>query len=355
MSSRSLCRLHAVSAHLEPHPQHASGAIVVPSTTRARKEQQPALPLVLLPEVAQALSLNRPVVALESTIISHGMPYPQNLQTAREVEGVVRVNGAVPATIAILGGVVHVGLSDANLEKLARAGPRVHKTSRRDLAAVVASKLDGATTVSGTSYIAHLAGISVFATGGIGGVHRGGEISMDVSADLTELGRTPIAVVCAGAKSLLDIGRTLEYLETQGVAVVGYGTNQFPAFFTPHSGHGTSFRMDTPEQCARLIYSSKALRLDTGVVIGVPIRNEDAAEASQIEDAIQQAIKEADEKRVQGKDVTPFLLQRVNELTGGESLKSNICLIKQNAKVAAQIASALSIIQAQEAKVCTSK
>jgi pseudouridine-5'-phosphate glycosidase len=304
------------------------------------------------PEVAQALSEGKPVVALESTIISHGMPYPQNLSTAKEVEQVVRNNGAVPATIAILDGVVHVGLDEQALEKLAKLGQKVHKTSRRDFAAVLAKGANGATTVSGTSYIASLVGISVFATGGIGGVHRGGEVTMDVSADLTELGRTPIAVVCAGAKSLLDIGRTLEYLETQGVAVVGYGTDEFPAFFTPTSGFKASCRMDTPEECAKMIVSSRKLGLGSGMVIAVPIPPHHAAEATRVENAIQQAIKESQLRGISGNEVTPFLLARVNELTGGESLKSNICLIKNNAAVAAQIATKLSEILGK-GKNCT--
>ncbi|KAL6065404.1 Indigoidine synthase A-like [Balamuthia mandrillaris] len=300
------------------------------------------------PEVAEALRNNRPVVALESTIISHGMPYPQNLETALQVEQVVRDNGAVPATIAILSGTIHVGLQRDALETLAKLGTKVRKTSRRDLALVVSTGSDGATTVSATSLIATMAGIPIFATGGIGGVHRGGEVTMDVSADLTELGRTPIAVICAGAKSLLDIGRTLEYLETQGVTVVGYGQEDFPAFFTPRSGHQASCRLDTPVECARLINSNLRLGIGSGLVIGVPIKEDDAAEASFVEAAIQKAIREADEKHILGRDVTPFLLKRVNELTGGESLKSNICLIKQNAKIAAHIAGELSKLRAAQ-------
>lgn len=290
------------------------------------------------PEVKQALHNGGPVVALESTIISHGMPYPENVQTAKRVETAVRDNGATPATIAILDGVICVGLDDAQLDLLGRLGPKVRKCSRRDMALVVAERGNGATTVAGTMLVAHMVGIPVFVTGGIGGVHRHGESTMDVSADLTELGRTPVAVVCAGAKSILDLPRTLEFLETQGVTVVGYRTDEFPAFFTPHSGESTSCRLNTPLDCAKLIRSNLDLNLGSGIVIAVPIPDRDAAEAAPIETAIQQSLSEADAKKIKGKDVTPFLLRRINEITGGKSLRSNIALVLNNAKIGAQIA-----------------
>lgn len=239
--------------------------------------QQPAaahahsLPLTFSPEVAAAMQRGGAVVALESTIISHGMPYPQNVETAREVESVVRQHGATPATIAILDGCIRVGLTDVELDTLGRLGHKAQKCSRRDLAYVLATKTPGATTVAATMLIAHMAGIPVFVTGGIGGVHRGAETTMDVSADLTELGRTPVAVVCAGVKSILDIPKTLEYLETQGVAVAALGTSEFPAFFTPHSGSAAPLRVETPRACAEMIAASQRLRLDSGMVIAVPI------------------------------------------------------------------------------------
>ena len=297
------------------------------------------LPVLVQAEVHAALAANRPVVALESTIISHGMPYPENVATAKAVEAVVRENGAVPATIAIMDGKICVGLDDAALEQLGRLGHGAVKTSRRDLAAVVASGRTGATTVSGTMLVANMVGIRVFATGGIGGVHRGAESSMDVSADLTELGRsTGVAVVCAGVKSILDIGRTLEFLETQGVTVVGFGQENLPAFFTPDSGHKASIRLDSPHDVAALIHANNRLAMGSGIVIGVPIPAADAADAQVIERATARALREADEQGVGGKEITPFLLQRVNELTGGSSLTSNIALIKNNAATAARIA-----------------
>ncbi|CAN1250590.1 Pseudouridine-5'-phosphate glycosidase [Linum perenne] len=256
----------------------------------------------LAPEVSQALSSGQAVVALESTIISHGMPYPQNLETAKEVEDIVRKNGAVPATVAILDGVPCIGLSAEQLERLATLGTRAQKTARRDIAYVVASRRNGATTVSATMFFASMVGIHVFVTGGIGGVHRHGEQTMDVSSDLTELGRTPVAVISAGVKSILDIPKTLEYLETQGVCVVGYKTNEFPAFFT-----------DTSDATTKL-------KLGNGILIGVPIPKEQSASGSIIESAIQKALKEARS----GSAETPFLLARVNELTGGASLASSI-------------------------------
>ncbi|KAI8918582.1 Indigoidine synthase A like protein-domain-containing protein [Powellomyces hirtus] len=297
----------------------------------------------LHPEVAAALQQKKAVVALESTIISHGMPYPQNLETALAVEAIVREEGCVPATIAILDGRVKVGLTREDLEKLAKTGLKAKKTSRRDLALVVSQKKVGATTVSGTMVIAHKAGIKVFVTGGIGGVHRGGEDSMDVSADLTELGRTPVTVVCAGAKSILDIERTLEYLETQGVTVATYGDSaEFPAFYTPKSGFQTIANLESPADAASLIKANAALNLSSGVVIAVPIPVEDAPkDASKIEAAVVQAVKEANATGVRGKDITPFLLDHVKRVTGGESLKSNIALVKNNARIGSRIAASL--------------
>ncbi|CAI0541820.1 unnamed protein product [Linum tenue] len=263
------------------------------------------------PEVYQALSSGRAVVALESTIISHGMPYPQNLDTAKQVEEIVRKNGAVPATIAILDGVPCVGLSAEQLERLATLGTRAQKTARRDIAYVVAGRRNGATTVSATMFFASMVGIPVFVTGGIGGVHRHGEETMDVSSDLTELGKTPVAVISAGVKSILDIPKTLEYLETQGVCVVGYKTDEFPAFFTDTSG-------------CKIPDATTKLKLGNGVLIAVPIPKEQSASGSKIESAIQKALKEAREKNIIGSAETPFLLARVNELTGGASLASSI-------------------------------
>ena len=298
-------------------------------------------------EVVEAIRDKKAVVALESTIVSHGMPYPQNLSTARAVEAVVRQNGAVPATIAIINGLIHIGLEDSDLETLAKTGTKAQKTSRRDIATVIAQKRVGSTTVSATALLASKAGIRIFATGGLGGVHRGGEVSMDVSADLTELGRTPITVVCAGAKSLLDIGRTLEYLETQGVTVLGYKTEEFPAFFTRKSGFKGITKVEHLSEVAKMIQVNSQLNLNSGMILSVPIAPEHEAEAALVERAIQQAILECDSQKITGRDITPFLLGRVNELTGGESLKSNIELIKQNAKIASEIAVSLSQLEKQ--------
>ncbi|KAJ2873141.1 hypothetical protein GGH93_003444 [Coemansia aciculifera] len=298
--------------------------------------------LRLSPVVRDALANGAPVVALESTIISHGMPYPQNVETAQQVEQIVKENGATPATIALIDGKIHVGLGDAELEQLGKSGSSAIKTSRRDMAAVLSQRLLGATTVSGTMVAAHMAGIQVFATGGIGGVHRGAELTMDVSADLTELGRTPVAVVCAGAKSILDLPKTLEFLETQGVPVVAYGeSRQFPAFFSPDSGLLAPWAMQTPEQVARLIKTNAELGLMTGQVIAVPIPNEYAERSAEIERAIGVAVRESEEQGIKGKECTPFLLQRIVELTGGMSLIANIALIKNNARVASQISTSL--------------
>ncbi|KAK3845231.1 MAG: indigoidine synthase A-like protein [Linnemannia gamsii] len=296
-------------------------------------------------EVKAALDQKKPLVALESTIISHGMPYPANYETAIAVEKVVRDNGAVPATIAIIEGHIQIGLSQEQIRHLAKMGRKAVKASRRDLAVVMAKKQTGATTVSATMLLAHRAGISVFATGGIGGVHRGYEDSLDASADLTELGRTPVAVVCAGVKSILDIGKTLEFLETQGVTVVTYGsTPDFPAFFTRTSGFQSMLNIETPKEAAELIAANHAVNLQSGIVIGVPIAKEDAMDDALVGEAINVAVKESIEQGITGKESTPFLLKRVNELTGGNSLKSNIALVKQNASVAAKIAKDLAAL-----------
>ncbi|KAJ1569597.1 hypothetical protein HK405_015468 [Cladochytrium tenue] len=310
-----------------------------PIAPRASPLPHAAAAFDVLPDVRAALDAGRPVVALESTIVAHGMPYPQNVTTARAVEDLVRSAGAVPATIAIMDGSVKVGLQPADLERLARAGPIARKASRRDLALLLASGGMGATTVSGTMAIAHRVGISVFVTGGIGGVHRDGQDSMDISADLTELGRTPVAVVCAGVKSILDIGRTLEYLETQGVPVVTYGADEFPAFFTPKSGFQSPSRLDTPEDCAALLFAQNRLGLESGILISVPIPEEEAAiDGAVLNAAISDAIARAAKQKIVGKDITPFLLDEVKNLTQGKSLEANIALVKNNARVGADIA-----------------
>ncbi|KAG9302302.1 hypothetical protein G9A89_008793 [Geosiphon pyriformis] len=290
-------------------------------------------------EVAEALAANLPVVALESTIISHGMPFPQNLETALVVESIVRENGSVPATIAVLDGKINVGLTLEGLEKLAKLGNKAKKCSRRDLAVVMAQGLTGATTVSGTMVIAHRAGIKIFVTGGIGGVHRDGENTMDISADLTELGKTPVAVICAGVKSILSIEKTLEYLETQGVTVTTFGERpDFPAFFTSKSGFMSPSYMRTVDECAALIHSNFQLQLQSGIVIAVPIPEQDSADAKIIQQAIDNALVEARDQKIYGKDVTPYLLQRISEETKGASLNSNIALVKNNARIGSLIA-----------------
>jgi pseudouridine-5'-phosphate glycosidase len=292
------------------------------------------------PEVAAARAAGKPVVALESTIISHGMPYPQNVQTAREVEQVIRDAGAVPATIAVIDGKICVGLADAQLEQLGNA-PDALKVSRRDLAYVLAEKKLGATTVAATMICAALAGIEVFVTGGIGGVHRGAETSFDISADLQELARTNVAVVCAGVKSILDIGLTLEYLETHGVPVVSVGQPGFPAFFTRESGFNADFQLDTPAQQARFIRTKWQLGLTGGVVVSNPVPEAAAMKNDEIDGIIAQALREAEAQGVKGKAVTPFLLARIKDLTGGRSLATNIALVKNNALVGARLAVAL--------------
>lgn len=302
--------------------------------------QQPAL--VTSEEVKAALQKQQPVVALESTIISHGMPYPQNFKTAMEVEAVVRANGAVPATVAVLAGVPHVGLSEEQIHDIAKKGLKVRKTSRRDLAHVITRKLDGSTTVSATMVLAARAGVAVFVTGGVGGVHRGAENSMDISADLIELGKTSMAVICAGVKSVLDIPRTLEFLETQGVTVAAFGTDEFPAFFTPHSGCQAPCRINQPSEAAQMLHHCRSLDLQSSILIGVPIPDQYAAAGAEIEKAVQTALQETQEQNIIGSNITPYLLQRIQELTSGASLTANIHLVKNNAKIGSQIAVALS-------------
>ena len=293
------------------------------------------------PEVARAQAQGLPIVALESTIISHGMPYPRNVETALAVEQRVRDHGAVPATMAILGGQMRAGLTAQEIDHLGRAGQAVRKVSRRDLGLVLAQGADGATTVAATMILAHRAGISVFATGGIGGVHRGAPMSFDISADLQELAQTPVAVVCAGAKSILDLPLTLEYLETHGVPVLGYQTDEFPAFFTRESGLPVDARLDHAADIARVLKAQWDAGLHGGAVIANPIPEAFAMPRAAIDTAIEQALREADAQGVRGKASTPFLLARVSELTGGDSLASNIQLVLNNATLAAQIAVAL--------------
>ena len=292
-------------------------------------------------EVKAALANNQAVVALESTIISHGMPYPKNVETALNVEKIVRDNGAIPATIAILNGRLKVGLSPEEIEFLGKA-PNVQKTSRRDIPFIIAKGLTGATTVASTMILAAMAGIKVFATGGIGGVHRGAETSFDISADLLELAQTDVAVVCAGAKSILDIALTLEYLETNGVPVVGYQTDELPAFYTSKSGFGVDYRVDTPKELAQALKTKWDLKLKGGMIVANPIPEAYEMDPKVINDAILEAVKQQNEQGVKGKESTPFLLAKVKELTGGDSLDSNIQLVYNNAKVGAQIAVELS-------------
>eukprot|EP00667_Euglena_gracilis_P016026 EG_transcript_16711 len=292
-------------------------------------------------EVLFALNAGKPVVALESTIITHGMPYPRNVETARAVEQTVRENGAVPATIAILKGVIHVGLTNAQLEALAAPGADVLKCSRRDLPYIIAARRNGSTTVAATMIIAHMAGIQVFVTGGIGGVHRGAQETMDISADLIELGRIPMCVVCAGVKSVLDIPKTLEVLETQGVTVATLGSDVFPAFFTANSGCPAPLRLDTYRECARLLHTTGRLGLESGFLLTVPIPRHLAADGAAVQQATEAALREAEAQKVVGHSVTPFLLRRINELTLGKSLEANIALILNNAIVGARVAAEL--------------
>ena len=293
------------------------------------------------PGVKVALEQGKPVVALESTIISHGMPYPKNVETALNVEKIIRENGAVPATIAILSGNLKVGLTKEEIEYLGKA-PNVIKTSRRDIPYIVSKKLDGATTVASTMIVASLAGIKVFATGGIGGVHRGATETFDISADLEELAHTNVAVVCAGAKSILDIGLTLEYLETHGVPVVGYQTEEMPAFYTRRSGYKVDYKVETPEEIAKMLKVKWDIGLNGGMVVANPIEEQYQMDYDIIMDAIDKAVKQADENGIKGKDTTPFLLAKVKEITGGDSLESNIMLVYNNASLGAKIAVELS-------------
>ncbi|MCB0654056.1 MAG: pseudouridine-5'-phosphate glycosidase [Saprospiraceae bacterium] len=292
-------------------------------------------------EVDRALLEGQPVVALESTIISHGMPYPKNVETALEVEEVVRKNGAVPATIAIVDGVLKAGITPEEIDYLGKQGQKVTKTSRRDIPFIVANKMDGATTVASTMIIAGLAGIKVFATGGIGGVHRGASQTMDISADLEELARTNVAVVCAGIKSILDLKLTLEYLETKGVPVVGFGTEELPAFYTRKSGLPVDYRVDDVDLLAKALISKWDLGLQGGMVIANPIPDEFSMDPATIDTAINAALTQAKNLGITGKDITPFLLAKVESLTEGKSLFSNIQLVFNNAKLAAQLAKAM--------------
>ena len=297
--------------------------------------------LDLSPEVAEALAAGKPVVALESTIISHGMPYPQNVETALLVEKTIRDGGAVPATIAIIGGRLKAGLTPAEIEHLGKKGRDVAKASRRDLPVLVARGEDGATTVTPTMIIAALAGIKVFATGGIGGVHRGAETSMDISADLEELAMTPVMVICAGAKSILDLGLTLEYLETKGVPVIGYGTEELPAFYTRRSGFKVDYRVDTPEELAAAFRAKMEMGLRGGMLVTNPIPEEYSMDPAVINAAIDEAVAECNARGIKGKDTTPFLLARIKDITGGDSLSANIQLVLSNARLAAAVAAAL--------------
>ena len=293
------------------------------------------------PEVAEAIAAGKPVVALESTIISHGMPYPQNVETALKVESIIRENGAVPATIAILGGRLKAGLTPEEIEYLGKKGHEVTKASRRDLAVLVSKGADGATTVTTTMMIAYMAGIRIFATGGIGGVHRGAETTMDISADLEELAQTPVMVVCAGAKSILDLGLTLEYLETHGVPVIGYGTKELPAFYTRKSGFAVDYELDSPAELAAAFKASQDMGLKGGMLVTNPIPEEFSMDPAVINKAIDEAIADANAQGIHGKESTPFLLAKVKEITGGDSLDANIHLVFNNARLAAQTAAEL--------------
>ena len=292
------------------------------------------------PEVAQAVAQGKPVVALESTIISHGMPYPQNVETALAVEKIIRDNGAVPATIAILGGKLVAGLTPEQIEYFGKKGQAIAKASRRDLAVLCAKREADATAEATTMLIAHMAGIRIFATGGIGGVHRGAETTMDISADLEELAHTPVMVICAGAKSILDLGLTLEYLETHGVPVLGYGTKELPAFYTRTSGFSVDYRLDTPEELAKAFLAQNQMGLGGGMLVTNPIPEAYSMDPAVINGAIDQAIAQCNQQGIHGKATTPFLLAKVAEITGGDSLAANIQLVFNNAKVAAQVACA---------------
>ena len=298
--------------------------------------------LVISAEVAEAIAAKQPVVALESTIISHGMPYPKNVATALQVERLVRENGAIPATIAIIQGKLTVGISPDEIEYLGQTGQRAAKASRRDLPLLLSRGQDGATTVATTMIAAALAGIRVFATGGVGGVHRGGEKTMDISADLEELAMTDVMVVCAGCKSILDIGLTLEYLETKGVPVIGFGTEDFPAFYTTRSGYKVDARLDRPEEIAAAFLAKMTCGLKGGMLIGNPIPDQDAMDPDYIRASIDSAVHEAEALGITGKKVTPFLLDKIQQITGGKSLEANIKLVCNNAILGAKIARAWS-------------
>lgn len=292
------------------------------------------------PDVKNAIEKNLPIVALESTIISHGMPYPLNVQTARAVEDIIRENGAVPATIGIIDGIIRIGLTSKQLEFFGTS-ENIIKVSRRDLPYIISNKKNGATTVAGTMICAAMAGIKIFVTGGIGGVHRGVENTLDISADLNELMQTNVAVVCAGVKSILDINKTLEYLETSGVPVIGYQTDDFPAFYTRKSGNKVDYRLDSPEQTADFLKTKWELNLTGGVVIANPVPESKAMDEGVINSAITSALTEAESNGIKGKDITPFLLDRIKQITGGKSLETNMALVKNNARVGSQIATAL--------------
>ena len=351
MDERASRRVTTLASHLAGHrdvrlnPTAGSGSF---GRSWGRKRGADAVlgSVQLAPDVAEAVRRRGPVVALESTIISHGMPYPDNLAMAREVEAIVRANGATPATIAIVDGVPRVGLTDDQLARLAKLGPSALKVSRRDVASCIARGATGATTVSATMLLAHRAGVEIFVTGGVGGVHRDGQNTMDVSADLTELGKTPVCVVCAGAKSVLDIPRTLEYLETQGACVLGYGVDEFPAFFTRKSGCAAPGRVDTAREAAAVVKAGRRLGLG-GTVLAVPIPAEHEADGATSERAIERALAEAKEVGISGNASTPFLLKRIRELTGGKSLESNVALVKNNARVGARVAVELAGLDAR--------
>ncbi|MBR6039362.1 MAG: pseudouridine-5'-phosphate glycosidase [Clostridia bacterium] len=297
--------------------------------------------VVLSPEVEEAKRNHLPIVALESTIISHGMPYPQNVETALNCERICRENGAVPATCAVIGGRVHVGLSEEQIDYLGREGQKVTKASRRDLPLLAAKGMDGATTVAATMIAAASAGVAVFATGGIGGVHRGAETTMDISADLEELAQTPVCVVCAGAKSILDLNLTMEYLETKGVPVIGFGTDELPAFYTRKSGIKVPWRADDPKEIAKAICAARELGYPGGMLVVNPIPEEYSMDADVINKAIDEAIEEAKKQGIKGKETTPFLLAKIKDITGGSSLSANIQLVYNNVRLAARIAADL--------------
>ena len=301
--------------------------------------------LDVAPEVQAALDAGKPVVALESTIISHGMPYPQNVETALNVEKIIRENGAVPATIAVIGGRLKAGLSKDEIDYLGKTGTKVAKASRRDLPVLVAEGRDGATTVTTTMIIAHMAGIKIFATGGIGGVHRGAQQTFDISADLEELAHTPVMVVCAGAKSILDLGLTLEYLETHGVPVIGYGTEELPAFYTRKSGFKVDYRIDSPAELAKAFHVKGEIGLEGGMLVTNPIPEEYSMDHEVINKAIDEAVEEAKKLGIHGKETTPFLLAKIKDLTGGDSLASNIQLVYNNARLAAKTAAELCALE----------